>query len=277
MSENLSVSQQLQLAKRETFNTEIQRANEAFVQMYNKDAEKIFSREKSYAMMAVQKNPKIMDCKPESIYTAVSNVAMSGLTLDPIKQLAHLVPRGDICTLVVDYKGLIELMFQDSGVLVSCDAVYVCDKEIDNYHEGVGGFVRSKRAMPRIADAKIVYCYSVAQFPDGRTHAHILDLEEIMKRAGKATTDTVWKAWFAEMCIKTVVRSHYKFLPKSERLDHAMSLIDTENGNRDFNKLTNISETIEDIPVNTPPKKEARVEGTVTIEKAATQLDPNDL
>lgn len=277
MSENLSVSQQLQLAKRETFNTEIQRANEAFVQMYDKDAEKIFSREKSYAMMAVQKNPKIMDCKPESIYTAVSNVAMSGLTLDPIKQLAHLVPRGDVCTLVVDYKGLIELIFQDSGVLVSCGAVYDCDKDIDNYQEGVGGYVRSKRAMPRPSDASIVYCYSVAQFTDGRTHCHILDLEEIMKRAGKATTDKVWKEWFAEMCIKTVVRSHYKFLPKSKRLDHAMSLIDTENGNRDFNKPTNISDSIDDIPVNVPPKKEERPEGTVTVEKAAVKLNPNDL
>jgi len=277
MSEQLSVSQKLQLEKRENFNNEIQRANEAFVQMYDKDAEKIFSREKGFAMMALQKNPKIMDCKPETIFLAVSNVAMSGLSLDPVKQLAHLVPRGEVCTLVVDYKGLIELLTRDAGIRLTCGAVYEGDKGIDDFKEGVGGYVNAKRQMNRPETAKIIYCYSVATFPDGQTHCHILDMNQISKRSKKATTDAVWKDWFEEMCVKTVVRSHYKFLPKSERLDKAMDLIDTENGNRDFNKPTNISDSIEDIPVNVPPKKEERPEGTVTVEKAAVKLNPNDL
>ena len=59
---------------------------------------------------------------------------------------------------------------------------------------------------------------------------------------------------------------------KPENLDKAMDLIDTENGNRDFNKPTNISDSIDDIPVNVPPKKEERSEGTVTVEKAAVKI-----
>jgi recombination protein RecT len=279
MEENksLSVAEKMQLEKKNTFEVEVSKANEAFLQMYRPkygeaEAQVIFAREKAFAAMSVQKNPKIFDCTPASIYTAVSNVAMTGLTLDPVKQLAHLVPRGNICTLVVDYKGIIELLYQDSGVMLSLGAVYDCDRNTDDFKEGVGGFCNAKRAMPRTEGAKIIYCYSVAQFPDGRTHCHIMDINEINKRKKVAQTDQVWNAWEESMAMKTVARSHYKFLPKSERLDKAMSAIDQEVGATIAK--TNISEEIDDIPVNVPAE---RPEGTVTIEKKVNKLDKDAL
>ena len=279
MEENkaLSVADKLQLERKNSFEAEVTKANEAFLQVYRPkfgeaEAQVIFAREKAFAAMSVQKNAKILDCTPASIYTAVSNVAMTGLTLDPTKQLAHLVPRGNLCTLVVDYKGIIELLYQDTGVLLSLGAVYDCDRNIDDFKEGVGGFCNAKRAMPRNEGAKIIYCYSVAQFPDGRTHCHIMDINEIAKRRKVATTDKVWADWEESMAMKTVARSHYKFLPKSERLNNAMAAIDQEVG-ATINK-TNISQEIDDIPVNVPTE---RPEGTITIEKKVTKLDKDAL
>jgi recombinational DNA repair protein RecT len=99
-----------------------------------------------------------------------------------------------------------------------------------------------------------------------------MDINEINKRKKIAQTDQVWNAWEESMAMKTVARSHYKFLPKSERLDKAMSAIDQEVGATIAK--TNISEEIDDIPVNVPTE---RPEGTVTVEKKVAKLDKDAL
>jgi phage RecT family recombinase len=230
MSEKqLTIAQRNEIEKKRVFMAKVEAANESFIKMYgNEKAVQVFEKEKTYAQMAANKNPDILNCNPASIVQSVQSVAMTGLSLDPVKQLAHLVPRGGVCTLVVDYKGILELLSKDAGVLCTNGAVYDCDDNVNDFKEGVGGYVNAKRAMPRPKERKLLYCYNVAHFPDGRTHASIMDAEQIAKRREKAQTQKVWNEWEEAMSIKTVIREHYKYLPKSERLDAAMQLIDQE-------------------------------------------------
>lgn len=228
MSKELTIAQKQIVEKKKTFQTQIEKANPKFVQMYGEQGQKIFVREQQYAYMAVQKNPAILDCNEASIFNSVAAVAMTGLSLDPVKQLAHLIPRNGVCTLVVDYKGVLELLSKDAGILCTNGAVYDCDIDTMDFKEGVNGYVNAKRAMPRPEEKTLLYCYNIAHFPDGRTHCLIMDKAEIAKRRGKAQTQKVWDEWEEKMSIKTVIRDHYKYLPKSERLDEAMKLIDQE-------------------------------------------------
>jgi len=276
MSEKaLTTADKLQVEKKQAFSTQLQKSQQDFLKMYGSEGEKTFLQEQKFAIMAVQKNPKILDCSPQSIYTAVSLVAMTGLSLNPTKQLTYLIPRAGVCTLSVGYRGVLEVLFQDAGIMCTTGIVYDCDDNIDDYKEGVGGFVNAKRKMNRPADAKKIYAYNVASFPDGRTHCFIYDVQEIEKRKAKAQSDNVWKEWEDEMYMKTVIHGHYKYLPKSERLDKVMEAIETEVQVKPL--VNELADEIDDIPLAVEEQQKA--EGTVTIEQVPKKnaIDPSQV
>lgn len=220
----------IQLKKKEQALQSITKAQTAFLQMYEgKEAEKKFAREQQFAILAIQKNSAILNCNPNSIFSAVASVAMTGLTLDPVLGLCHLVPRGDLCTLVVDYKGLLELLVR-TGKIKSMSAGVVYEGDEFDFAEGSNGFVKHKKVLNRVGISKFIAGYSIAAFEDGTNHVHILDANAIDKRRKVAQTDKIWSAWFDEMAIKTTIRSHYKYLPKLQNADEAMRLIDDEQG-----------------------------------------------
>lgn len=276
MSEKaLTTADKLQVEKKQAFSTQLQKSQQDFLKMYGSEGEKTFLQEQKFAIMAVQKNPKILDCSPQSIYTAVSLVAMTGLSLNPTKQLTYLIPRAGVCTLSVGYRGVLEVLFQDAGIMCTTGIVYDCDDNIDDYKEGVGGFVNAKRKMNRPSDAKKIYAYNVASFPDGRTHCFIYDVQEIEKRKAKAQSDNVWKEWEDEMYMKTVIHGHYKYLPKSERLDKVMEAIETEVQVKPL--VNELADDIDDIPLAVEEQQKA--EGTVTVEQVPKKnaIDPSQV
>lgn len=226
----MSTAIELQKKKKEAALASISQAHGTFLKMYEgRDAEKKFEREKLYAFMAINKNPDILNCKPQTIYNAIASVAMADLTLDPVVGLCHLVPRSGVCTLVLDYKGIIELILRTGKVKnLYAGAVYDCD-DFD-FQEGIGGFAKHKRKLNRPANAELIAAYSHAVLEDGTSHVFILDRNEIEKRRKKASTQMVWNEWLQEMAIKTAIRAHYKYLPKTEQLNHAMELVDNEVG-----------------------------------------------
>jgi recombination protein RecT len=218
-------------AKKKTVALEnINKAQEAFLTIYDgKLGEKKFLQEKQFAILAIQKNPEILNCTPASIFTAVASVAMTNLTLNPVLGLCHLVPRGQAATLVVDYKGLLELLLR-TGKIESISAGVVYEGDEFDYMEGSEGYVKHKRSLKRQPKAVFLAAYCAATFANGKTHVHILDAEQIDKRRKVASTDKVWEKWFDEMAIKTTIRSHYKYLPKTQEITTAMELVDREVG-----------------------------------------------
>ncbi len=260
---NLSTADKLQLQKKTTFSNQLAKAENDFLKMYGAEGEKTFLQEQKYAIMAVQKNPKILDCTGNSIYTAVSLVAMCGLTLNPTKGLAYLIPRGGVCTLAVSYKGVLELLSQEAGIICTTGVVYDCDEFVDDYKEGYGGYVNAKRKMNRPENAVRLYTYNVAHFSDGKTHCFIFDNNQVEKRRKKAQSDNVWSEWEDEMYMKTVIHAHYKYLPKSEKLDAVMEAI---TGELMPIKTAPPADDFDDLPEITA-EEPARVVGEVTIEK----------
>ena len=61
------------------------------------------------ALVAAQANPDLVKCNPQSVAVALARVAQWGLD---VGDTAHLVPYGDKCTPIADYKGLIRLMVE---------------------------------------------------------------------------------------------------------------------------------------------------------------------
>ena len=206
------------------------KVHETYLKQYGeKDAEKIFEKEKQFAMMAISKNPTIMECSSESILFSVAAVALTGLSLNPVLGLAHLVPRKGLCTLVVDYKGMTEVLYRGGRIkLMDCGVVWKSEEESLDFQEGINGYVKKQRKLTRPDGDYIIMAYSIAVLEDNITHCHVLDKSQLDARAKVASTDAVYKAWPIEMAQKAAVRSHYKYLPKTEQANSLMEIVDKD-------------------------------------------------
>lgn len=195
-----------------------------------------FQREAEFAMQIMQANDYLISCavkNPQSIIDAVTNIAAIGISLNPAKKHAYLVPRkGKIC-LDISYMGLMDLAIQ-SGSIRWAQAVLARENEkfavvgVDKppVHE------RNPFAKDR---GEIIGVYVVAKTADGDYLTETMTREEIdgiMNRSEsvKAGKSTPWKTDYGEMAKKTVVKRAQKYWPKTERLEQAVHYMDTDGG-----------------------------------------------
>jgi len=209
-----------------------------------------FDKEISFAIQHIAKNPYLKECDPVTVLRAVTNLAQVGLTLNPISKYAYLIPRFNgktktlECVLDPDYRGLVKLL-NDSGVVKSIDAhiVYQGD-DFDFDYATVKKVTKHKPYF--LVDkerGKTVCAYSVATLKDGSFHVEIMpykDICDIRDRSesykafkDKKTKSCIWVSDEDEMCRKTVIKRHYKYLPKSdgmEKFERAVELDNDVNG-----------------------------------------------
>jgi recombination protein RecT len=75
----------------------------------------------------LRKNPRLMECSPESFLGAVLTAAQLGLEFGPMQQ-AYLVPYGREIQLIIGYKGWLALMNRSAEIQsVSARTVYAND------------------------------------------------------------------------------------------------------------------------------------------------------
>ncbi|WP_368647783.1 recombinase RecT [Castellaniella ginsengisoli] len=196
----------------------------------------MFQREAEFAMQIMQANDYLIDCavkNPQSAIDAVTNIAGIGISLNPAKKHAYLVPRkGKIC-LDISYMGLMDLAIQSGSirwaqaVLVhATDRFSVVGVDKPPVHE------RDPFAKDR---GDIIGVYVVAKTADGDYLTETMTRDEIdgiMNRSEsvKAGKTTPWKTDYGEMAKKTVVKRAQKYWPKTERLEKAVHYMDTDGG-----------------------------------------------
>lgn len=195
-----------------------------------------FQREAEFAMQIMQGNDYLIKCavqNPQSVIDAVTNIAAIGISLNPAKKHAYLVPRkGKIC-LDISYMGLMDLAIQSGSirwaqaVLVhAADRFTIIGVDKPPVHE------RDPFAKDR---GDIIGVYVVAKTADGDYLTETMTRDEIdgiMNRSEsvKAGKTTPWKTDYGEMAKKTVVKRAQKYWPKTERLEAAVHYMDTDGG-----------------------------------------------
>lgn len=205
--------------------------------------EKTFKKEVSFAIQLIRKNYALQNCDAQTVLDAVLNISQTGLTLNPVYKYAYLIPRAGKCILEPGYQGLIKLAC-DSGTIISISVnlVYEGDKvEID-----LADDKKVTKHTPYMVlgnePGKIVMGYSIARLSDGSNHVEIMsrkDIESVREyseswKAHKAKgSHTIWVSEEAEMFRKTILKRHFKYLPKtdSEQLSKALEL---DNEDYDF-------------------------------------------
>lgn len=188
------------------------------------------------AITAMLRVPKLALCDQASFLQALLQLSQYGL--EPDGRRAHLIPyknnklsekRGHEvydCQLVIDYKGLAELVMR-SGLVSYLHADIVRRGDLFDYSKGelkdhVSWFLRTDAAKPEKA-GEIIAAYSVARMKDATEKVEVMSFEQLegIRKRSKAASDGPWKTDPEEMYKKTVFRRLSKWLPLSSEIRDA--------------------------------------------------------
>jgi len=158
------------------------------------------------ALTAFTRTPKLKTCSKESLFLSLMD--LTALGLEPDGRHAHLIPYGDACKVIIDYKGLIALAMR-SGKVSKIHAELVCTN--DDFEYDMCMVRRHKIDFKR--DRGAVYgVYSYVQMKDGTEDYEFMtedEVETIRKRSPSGNSDA-WKNNRGEMSKKTCIRRHSK-------------------------------------------------------------------
>lgn len=210
--------------------------------------ERTFTREASFALQAMAANTYLAKSTKASLQMAVLNVAQIGLSLNPALKLAYLVPRrakrGDDwvveAQLMPSYQGLTKLM-TDAGTVRNVSAHLIW--EGDEVDIDMASTEKVKYHRPYVITGKpkgdLRGVYSLATLADGSMQVETMSRDEVYAirerseswKNRKDGMPTIWTTDEGEMFRKTVIRRHFKYLPKSgnsERVAEAMKIDEAE-------------------------------------------------
>ncbi|MDG9785251.1 recombinase RecT [Metapseudomonas otitidis] len=200
------------------------------------DPELNFEREAGFAIQTFQSNDfaaKIAMNNRQSVVNAVTNIAAIGISLNPAKRQAYLVPRdGRIC-LDISYMGLMDLAMSTGSILwAQAELVYAQDQFALNGFDKPPTHTYNPFAKDR---GEIVGVYVVVKTAGGDYLTTCMskdDIDGIMKRSQsfKSGKSSPWTTDYGEMAKKTVVKRAYKYWPKTDRLDKAIHHLNTDSG-----------------------------------------------
>lgn len=163
------------------------------------------------AITATARTPKLLECSKESVMKCLLDCAAFGL--EPDGRRAHLIPYGRECTLVMDYKGIVELV-RRSGDVSSIHADVVC--EADFFEHSMGKVTKHSFDLRKPRGAMYA-AYAMVVLKDGTQQAAIMGKEEIeaIRKRSRAGSSGPWVTDYNEMAKKTAFRRLSKWLTLS--------------------------------------------------------------
>jgi len=170
---------------------------------------------------AILKTPKLADCKIESLLQSVMLLSQFGLL--PDGRNAHLIPYGNICQAIIDYKGYIARASDNGLKNIIYDIACMNDKfkwkrnssGLDFEHEL--DFHNPERGAMFAA-----YCTWTND--KGQFEGEIMTKAEIdsIKNRSRASSSGPWVTDYNEMAKKTVVRRASKRWPLDAKFKEAL-------------------------------------------------------
>ena len=201
----------------------------------------VFEKEKSYVLQVFRKNDyleKVAKNNPLSLLDAMTNVALLGLSLNPAKKQAYLVPRNETICLDPSYMGMCDMATQSGAIkFVQAKLVYENDEYINN-----GVDREPTHTYKAFGDrGAIVGGYCVAKTSEGdylTTEMPVEIINSVRDRSEAAKKQSgPWFTDYEEMAKKTIIRNASKTWPKTETLERLQMAVELSNQNEGFEPL----------------------------------------
>ncbi len=247
-----------------------------------------FEVEAGFAVQQLESNDYLLGIamsNRQSVINAVTNVAAIGISLNPARKQAYLVPREKKVCLDISYIGLVDLATQSGSIVwAKSELVY----ESDNFQMGEPGTMPSHKFNPFSKErGSVIGAYCVVKTPGGEYLCDAMSIEEINSIRDRSSA---WKAWISkkascpwvtdpgEMAKKTVIKRASKLWPKNERLNMAIQHlnVDMEEG-IEFNSQNRTSS--QEVATNALEERKAalKIELIEKLTHAATKEGLNSL
>lgn len=212
-----------------------------------------FKAERGFAMQHLMNNDylmKVAQANAISLAQAIRNVAAIGLSLNPAKKQAYLIPRnvkigGQLVSKVFlepSYMGMCDLATGIGTIAwIQARCVYKNDTFVDN---GPGLLpTHNYDAFAKTSDrGEFIGAYCVAKTKDGDYLTTTMNAEQIYAIRDKSESykkykNGVWLDHFEEQAKKTVVRNAFKMWPKGEHMDRLEQAVHISNENEGFEPI----------------------------------------
>ena len=229
-----------------------------------------FEREKVFAIQALKESKWLCSAayhNQDSLKMAVINVAATGLSLNPIRKQAYLIPRDKKVCLDISYLGMIQIAL-DCGAIKWAKAEIVYEK--DTFTQTGINKVPQHDFSPFADRGKIVGAYCVAKTHDDEYLTTIMAIDDIYSIRNRSISwksgkNCPWKTDEGEMIKKTVIRRAYK----------SWALTNTKNHGERLEKVIEVTNETHQVDLKNPPKEkeEASPEREEKIEKMRGKLE----
>ena len=170
------------------------------------------------ALNALNKTPALAKCTQQSLFKCFLELSQMGL--EPDGRRAHLIPYGQECTLLIDYKGLVELALRNGDVArIHADVVYETEYEAGDFIYDRGRIERHVKSL-KSDRGKVIAAYAEVEFKSGTAKAEVMSVEEVegIRSRSKAGKNGPWVTDWNEMAKKTAFRRLSKWLPLSPEI-----------------------------------------------------------
>lgn len=233
MSNQVSITQQNQ-----TVLADVYSVRDEFEACLVKDSDINFDKEAQFALQVLTDPANkyalgIATGSPsgrQSTMSAIKNIASIGISLNPARKQAYLVPRkGRIC-LDISYQGLIDIAVQ-SGSIKWAQSRIVHEKDFFELN-GVDK-EPTHRFQPFGDRGHIVGVYVTVKTIDGDYLTEAMSVDEVnvirdRSESFKKHGNGPWLDFWSEMAKKTVVKRAQKYWPKTDRLAEAIHYLNEE-------------------------------------------------
>jgi len=165
------------------------------------------------ALTQLRKTPKLGQCNQGSFLSALMTCAELGI--EPNGRHAHLIPYGQECQLIIDYKGLVELAMRSGKISrIHADVVYANDRI------SIKNGIIDHEINPLKERGEMVGAYAMCAFTDGTEKHEYMSKAEVdaIRNRSRAGKSGPWVTDYNEMSKKTVFRRMSKWLPLSPEI-----------------------------------------------------------
>jgi recombination protein RecT len=180
------------------------------------------------SLSVVRRNPKLLQCSPQSVLSAIIECASLGLEPETPLNQAHLVPFSSSktnqleCTLIIDYRGLLDLCY-NSGQIDFIRALPVFKQDKFKYEYGSKSYLFHLPCDESHEYKDVTHFYAECRLKSGSYNFLVWSRKKVEEHRDrfapswnpKKPNDSPWGTDPIPMGQKTMIRQLVNILPRS--------------------------------------------------------------